>query len=89
MPIPPFDGILNVLPPHLGDPAQRGSLSPYSCTTEELCQRFAVSPGRKTILEGLLKLRGLARVGNSGLSMAGRQFLEDIETQRGTGAERY
>jgi hypothetical protein len=41
MPIPPFDLNL-VLPPHLGDPTVLDELSPYPCTTVELCARSAL-----------------------------------------------
>lgn len=41
MPIPAFDSILNVLPPHLGDPRDPTHLSPYPCTMGDLCGRFA------------------------------------------------
>lgn len=77
MPIPPFDGILNVLPPHLGDPRKIAHLSPYPCTLVELCERFATSPARCRILEGLLKLMGLDIHGFQWLDGS---FVEDIET---------
>lgn len=83
MPIPPFDGILNVLPPHLGNPAERrADLSPYSCTMEDLCQRFATSGPRKEILDGFLKFRGeFLGFGIQGFQWLGGSFLEDIEIQ--------
>jgi hypothetical protein len=56
MPIPAFDGILNILPPHLGDPRQPTELSPFSCTVAELCDRFATTGKRKQIFEGFLNL---------------------------------
>jgi len=59
MPIPAFDGILNVLPPHLGSPTNPADLSPYACTALELCNRFATTPARKQILEGFLDLRAV------------------------------
>jgi hypothetical protein len=81
MPIPAFDSILNVLPPHLGDPRQPADLSPYQCTMEELCDRFATSARRKEILEGLLKLRKeLFRRGIKGFHWIDGSFLEDIES---------
>jgi hypothetical protein len=52
MPIPAFDGILNVLPPHLGDPRNPADHSPYPCTRLELCGRFGTSAERRTILTG-------------------------------------
>ena len=82
MPIPVFDGILNVLPPHLGDPTVPGDLSPYPCTAAELCDRFATSPERKTILDGFLRLREeLFCLGIQGFQWLDGSFLEDIETQ--------
>ena len=84
MPIPAFDGILNVLPPHLGDPRVRADLSPYPCTIAELCNRFATSSTRKSILEGFLNFRAeLFRVGLSGFQWIDGSFLEDTETQEG------
>src|SRR5688500_6764702 len=59
VPIPPFDSNL-VLPPHLGDPTQHSQLTPYPCTTLEVCQRFATSPERILILQGFLTFRRLA-----------------------------
>ena len=84
MSIPPFDGILNVLPPHVGDPAVPGNLSPYSCTTEELCRRFAASPARRTILDGFLRLRAeLLGMGIQGFQWLDGSFVEDIAAQEG------
>jgi hypothetical protein len=84
MPIPVFDGILNVLPPHLGDPRAINDLSPYACTTLELCQRFATTPARKQILEGFLGLRAaLVALGIQGFQWLDGSFVEDIEAQEG------
>lgn len=84
MPIPPFDGILGVLPPHLGDPTKLKDLSPYACTTAELCYRFASSPERLTILHGLLDLRAeLGRRGIRGFQWIDGSFVEDAEVTRG------
>ncbi len=84
MPIPNFDHNL-VLPPHLGDPTDISQLSPYSCTTIDLCSKFATSPERIAILTGFLRFRD--RLNNLGL-VDGYQwldgsFLEDIENQEG------
>jgi hypothetical protein len=82
MPIPTFDGILNVLPPHLGDPSLPQDLSPYLCTTAELCHRFATSAARKTILEGFLNLRAeLLGLGIRGFHWLDGSFLENVEIQ--------
>jgi hypothetical protein len=84
MPIPAFDGILNVLPPHAGNVTQPGDLSPYHCTLTELCDRFATTPARKTILDGFLNFRGeLRSLGIQGFQWLDGSFLEDIETQEG------
>ena len=84
MAIPAFDRILNILPPHLGVPTQVRDLSPYHCTMQELCDRFATSPERKAILQGFLDFRGeLFRSGLSGFQWIDGSFLEDIETQEG------
>lgn len=84
MPIPDFDGILNVLPPHAGDPWRREDLSPYTCTVAELCDRFATSTKRKQILDGFLKLRAeLFALGIKGFQWLDGSFLEDIEFQEG------
>jgi hypothetical protein len=82
MSIPDFDGILNVLPPHLGDPRQPADLSPYVCTVEELCQRFSFSSARRGILNGFLNLRKKLRdLGIQGFQWLDGSFVEDIETQ--------
>lgn len=78
--IPAFNHNL-VLPPHAGDPRQRGDLSPYPCTTLDLIQRFSTSAERIVILRGFLAFR--TRLTNAGL-LNGYQwldgsFLEDVE----------
>lgn len=81
MPIPDFDGILNVLPPHLGNPTKSAELSPYRCTTEELCRRFSTSNARREILRGFMSLRGeLLELGVEGFQWLDGSFVEDIET---------
>ena len=82
MPIPPFDGILNVLPPHLGNPTRPNELWPFLCTAAELCRRFATTAARKQILDGFLKLCAeLLAIGVRGFQWLGGSFLEDIESQ--------
>jgi hypothetical protein len=54
--IPKFDHN-NVIPPHLGNPSKREDLSPYRCTTLELCQTFGTTKERVLILKGLLEFR--------------------------------
>lgn len=82
MPIPPFDGILNVLPPHLGDPRKSEELSPYPCTMVELCESFSTSPARKAILVGFLNLRReLLSLGIQGFQWLDGSFVENVEIQ--------
>lgn len=82
MPIPGFDPILNVLPPHLGDPTQAHDLSPYPCSITEMCHRFPTNRSRKEILTGLLELRAeLLSLGIAGFQWVGGSFVEDIESQ--------
>lgn len=83
-PIPIFDHN-GVLPPHRGDPRDRGDLSPYPCTTRDLCERFATSPERVRILTGLLDFRErLVSLGlRSGYQWLDGSFLEDIEVREG------
>ncbi len=82
MPIPAFDQILNVLPPHLGDAQQKADHSPYPCTMPELCRRFGTSDSRRDILEGFLGLRSkLFDMGLRGFQWLDGIFLENIEAQ--------
>jgi hypothetical protein len=82
MPIPAFDGILNILPPHLGTNGKVEDLSPYRCTMEELCDRFATSPERSAILIGVLGLRSeLWNLNLRGFQWMDGSFVEDIEVQ--------
>ena len=83
-PIPAFDHNL-VLPPHLGAPTLPDHLSPYPCTTLHLCERLAMTPERRRILEKFLDFR--ERLQQEGL-LTGFQwldgsFLEDIEQRDG------
>jgi len=84
MPIPLFDHNL-VLPPHLGDPTQPSELSPYPCTTLELCQQLGTSPERQKILGRFLDFR--ERLTSEGVSTGFQwldgSFLEDVETREG------
>ena len=82
MAIPAFDGILNILPPHQGDPRNPAELSPFPCTIYEIVDRFGFSPQRKTILEGFLDLRlKLLALGLKAVQWIDGSFLEDIESQ--------
>ena len=79
-PIPEFDHNL-VLPPHLGNPTLIDQISPYKCTTIELCERFATSPERIEILKGLLTFRLRLHELNllKGFQWLDGSFLEDVE----------
>lgn len=80
MPIPNFDHN-NVLPPHLGNPAHPGDLSPYPCSILELCHKFSTSPERIIILKGLIDFRqrmpGYGII--YGFQWLDGSFLENIE----------
>ncbi|HLX62339.1 MAG TPA: hypothetical protein VKX17_13765 [Planctomycetota bacterium] len=78
--IPPFDSN-SVLPPHLGDPTCGDQVSPYPCTSQELCERFSTSPERIKILGGFLRLRTeLRKCGMTlGFQWLDGSFLEDVE----------
>ncbi len=84
MPIPVFDHN-RVLPPHLGNPTFPGQLSPYPCTSLELCQALGTSPDRRVILGRFLDFR--ERLWNEGLKNGFQwldgSFLEDVETLEG------
>ena len=81
-PIPIYDHNL-VIPPHLGDPRKIGDLSPFPCTTIDLCDRFNTSPERNSILLGFLEFREkLQSLGvTNGFQWIDGSFLEDIETK--------
>ena len=84
MPIPYFDHNY-VIPPHLGNPTIRSDISPFECTTLELCQRFSTSPERIQILENFIKFR--ERISDSGIHIGFQwldgSFLENIEISEG------
>jgi hypothetical protein len=75
--IPNFDHN-NVIPPHLGNPTQMNHLSPYPCTTLELCKTFATSKERVEILKGLLLFR--ERMSELGI-IEGFQWLDGSFTE--------
>lgn len=84
MPIPDFDANL-VIPPHLGSPASPADLSPYRCTTLELCEKFSTTPDRCAILLGLLDFRqSLQSAGFlAGFQWLDGSFLEHVERREG------
>lgn len=81
-PIPDFDHNL-VLPPHLGDPVNSGQLSPYPCTTLDLCERFGMTAERREILCKFLDFRERLRGEGltTGFQWLDGSFLEDVETR--------
>jgi len=81
-PIPAFDHNL-VLPPHLGDPVEPGQLSPYPCSTLDLCQRFGTTAARRAILGKFLDFRQRLRGEGltNGFQWLDGSFLEDVETR--------
>lgn len=84
MPIPDFDHN-HVIPPHVGDPSNRSDVSPFECTTFELCQKFSTSKERIEILQKFLDFR--KRTVNSGIKVGFQwldgSFLENIEESEG------
>jgi len=80
MPIPDFDHNL-VLPPHVGDHAvSRTNMSPYPCTSLELCAKLGASLERQRILRGFFELRdALRRFGLLGFQWLDGSFTEDKE----------
>lgn len=84
MPIPSFDAVLNILPPHLGNPTRSSDLSPYPCTVAEFCRHFATTAKREQILEGFFNLRAeLFALGIRGFQWLDGSFPEDIESKEG------
>lgn len=83
-PIPAFDHNL-VLPPHLGDPTSLVQLSPYPCTTLDLCQRFGTTAERREILGKFLDFRDRLRMEGltNGFQWLDGSFLEDVEAREG------
>lgn len=67
-----------VIPPHLGNPTLPEHLSPYKCSTLELCNRFGTSTERVIILRGLLEFR--QRMTNLGI-VQGFQWLDGSFTE--------
>jgi hypothetical protein len=82
--IPDFDHNL-VLPPHLGDPVNLRQLSPYQCSSVELCKRFGTTPERRDILGKFLNFRErLSQEGvTTGFQWLDGSFLEDVEKRDG------
>jgi hypothetical protein len=83
-PIPDFDHNL-VIPPHTGDPRDLSQLSPFHCTSLDLCRKLGNTPERREILENFLDFRD--RLRGEGLTQGFQwldgSFLEDIEAREG------
>lgn len=81
--IPGFNGS-GVLPPFLGDPGHKPSVSPYTVTMSQIARRFAISEQRKLILFGLLDYRAelMRRSITDGFQWIDGSFVEDVETTR-------
>jgi hypothetical protein len=83
MSIPDFE-VSGLLPPLLIEGEYAAGFSPYKCTVVQVCERFATSPDRRRILQGLLKFRAAYRaVGIEGFQWLAGSFLEDIEALEG------
>jgi hypothetical protein len=84
MPIPDFDHN-GVIPAHLGDPRDPGQLSPFACTTLDLCRKLGTTAERRQILEKFLDFRERLRVEGltTGYQWLDGSFLEDVETREG------
>lgn len=80
MPIPNFDHN-HVIPPHIGDPRLRTDVSPFECTTLELCQKFSTSAERIIILKNFLQFRNVMHSCGvtTGFQWLDGSFLENIE----------
>ncbi len=81
-PIPDFDHNL-VLPPHLGNPTFMADISPYKCTTLQLCEKYATSQKRIDILKGFISFRQKLYNHNvfNGFQWIDGSFLEDVATR--------
>ncbi|OIR07658.1 hypothetical protein GALL_103230 [mine drainage metagenome] len=79
-PIPNFDHNL-VIPPHLGNPTISADVSPYKCTSVELCEKFATSSKRIEILKGFILFRERLNIFGlvNGFQWLDGSFLEDVE----------
>jgi hypothetical protein len=82
--IPDFDHNL-VLPPHMGDPTSAEEVSPYPCTSLELCRKLGKTPERKAILSKFLDFREQLRSEGmvQGFQWLDGSFLENIELREG------
>ncbi|RLK03090.1 DUF6932 family protein [Tenacibaculum discolor] len=82
--IPDFDHN-NVIPPHIGNPTLQEHLSPYNCSTLELCQSLGRTKERVLILKGLLEFR--QKMTNLGI-IEGFQWIDGSFTENIEKSER-
>lgn len=75
----------HVLPPFEGDRLNSAQSSPYKATVDELVRRFATSPERSSILDGLFRYRAELRKHGfvKGFQWLDGSFVEDVETRDG------
>ncbi len=84
MPVPDFDHN-GVLPAHVGNrAADRSHMSPYPCTSTELCAKLGMTEERRRILHGFFELRdALRQLGiTTGFQWLDGSFAEDAEKTR-------
>ncbi|MFZ6686864.1 DUF6932 family protein [Undibacterium sp. SXout11W] len=82
--IPSFNASM-VLPPFIGaDPTTRAGMSPYKVTMLQIVERFAISPDRIAILNGLISYRAaLVAAGiKIGFQWLDGSFVENVEVSR-------
>jgi len=83
--IPDWD-TYGVLPPiRPGENPASADRSPYRVSVLSLCRRFGESQKRRTILSGLIRLRGDLRLAgiDDGFQWADGSFMDDVEASRG------
>lgn len=84
MPIPQFDFVHDLIPPHNGDPTDPDSVSPYPCTLTELVEVLGFTNERRQIIHGFLRLRReLLTLGLKGFQWIDGSFCELKEWRLG------
>lgn len=75
----------HVLPPFLGQSHSSATASPYEASSTELVARFATSPERVVLLDGLFRYRAaLSSLGfDQGFQWLDGSFVENVEQLRG------
>lgn len=76
-----------VLPPYHPNacPSADGAMAPYCVSLLEVAHRFATTPGRVTLLRGLLSYRNALRAAGftNGFQWIDGSFVENVEATRG------